>query len=63
MSTPAPTPKTSHDNHLSNQHSVPPRLAIAGATSRAVVYLRVSSAGQVHTDRDADPHAKGRPQT
>src|SRR4051812_17364175 len=32
----------------------PPRLAMSGATSRAVIYLRVSSAGQVHTDRDAE---------
>ncbi|MDZ7733875.1 MAG: recombinase family protein [Acidimicrobiia bacterium] len=32
----------------------PPHLAMSPATSRAVVYLRVSSAGQVHTDRDAE---------
>lgn len=32
----------------------PPRLTMSGATSRAVIYLRVSSAGQVHTDRDAE---------
>ena len=41
--------------HRSNQRrKLPPRLTTVSGNCRAVIYLRVSTAGQVHTDRDAE---------
>jgi len=41
--------------HRSNQRrKLPPRLTTVNGNCRAVIYLRVSTAGQVHTDRDAE---------
>ncbi len=35
------------------RRKLPPRLTTVSGNCRAVIYLRVSTAGQVHTDRDA----------